>query len=72
MHQYKSLDEIKSIEHELQIQFSKIERINGMDIKLRASTGTAIYSDSEDIHELINLADRHMYGEKEKHKEHKS
>ena len=72
LHQHKSQDEIIGIEHELQLQFSKVERISGMDIKLKASIGAAVYSNSGDVHDLINRADKHMYDEKEKHKGHKS
>lgn len=68
LHQHKSDAEVKSIIQELTIMFSEITRINGMDIKVRVSIGSAAYSEVKDIHKLFNLADKRMYKDKNKHK----
>ncbi|SFH75007.1 diguanylate cyclase (GGDEF) domain-containing protein [Pseudobutyrivibrio sp. OR37] len=68
LHQFKSEIENKSIIHELNVKFNRIRRIAGLDIKVRASIGSAFYSEAKDEHELINIADRHMYEDKETHK----
>ena len=68
LHQYKSDEEIKSIIQEIYIKFVKINRIGGMDIKVRASVGEAVYSLNREVHALLNEADRNMYLDKEKHK----
>ena len=68
LHQYKSDGEIKSIIQEIYIKFNKINRIGGMDIKVRASVGEAVYSQNREVHALLNEADRKMYLDKEKHK----
>ncbi len=64
LHQYKAESEIKSIIQEISIKFSRIKRIAGLDIKVRASVGTAIYSKVKDVHELMNMADKRMYEDK--------
>lgn len=68
LHQYKSDGEIKSIIQEIYIKFNKINRIGGMDIKVRASVGEAVYSQNREVHALLNEADRKMYLDKEKYK----
>ena len=71
LHQYKAANEIKSIKQELQIKFAQIERIAGLDVKVRVSIGAAVYSKCNDVHELINVADKSMYESKENNKKSK-
>ena len=68
LHQFKSDAEIRSIIQELVISFANIDRIARMDIKVRASVGTAMYSKANDLHELLKMADKEMYEDKEQHK----
>ena len=68
LHQYKSYEEIKSITQEIYIKFGKINCIGGMNVKVRASVGAAVYSMTKDVHSLMNAADKEMYIDKEKHK----
>ena len=68
LHQYKSYEEIKSITQEIYIKFEKINCIGGMNVKVRASVGAAVYSMTKDVHSLMNAADKEMYIDKEKHK----
>ncbi len=68
LHQFKRSSEIDSIRHELNIKISQINRVDGVDIKIRLSTGVAVYSEVRNMNLLMQLADKRMYEEKEKHK----
>ena len=68
LHQFKSEAEIKSIKQEIEISFAQVNRIAGMDIKIKASIGVSIYSQAKDVKDLISIADKEMYEEKDKHK----
>ena len=68
LHQFKSEAEIKSIKQEIEISFAQVNRIAGMDIKIKASIGVSIYSQAKDVKDRISIADKEMYEEKDKHK----
>ena len=64
IHQYKNLIELDSIMEEIRVEFSKITKIKNRDVRVSASMGMALYSESKDIEDALDLADKRMYSDK--------
>ncbi|MCR5580071.1 MAG: EAL domain-containing protein [Pseudobutyrivibrio sp.] len=69
LHQFRKLSEVDSIKEELAIKVSDIDRIDGMKVKVRISSGVSLYSESEDKNMLLQAADKRMYEDKRRHKD---
>ena len=65
---YKNEAELESVKHEINADLAKIEQIGAVQISIRVSIGTSIYSEFNSISECLDAADKRMYIEKERHK----
>ena len=68
LHQLQSVDEVEVIEKRLLKAIDSPRKIDAAKIVTKASIGHAMYSETNSLLSLIELADKRMYEMKKEHK----